>query len=646
MLASVWLLQGGVGGVRTSREATKGMSPLLSLHAFWSSSTEKWNFHISPDGKQLAWLGDHKEESAILYETLGETEVSAIHLGHPLDEFWWAEDSRHVLFLWDEHGDDSIHLWRADTDRPEAPPVDLTPYPGVLVQFHQSVPSDPAHLLIQHNRRDRAVFDLYRLNVDTWAETLVATNPGDVLTWITNPSGEVLARSRQLDGGGWTVEILESDGGGWKAGFSGKDDDDFQVVGHPLDGHEALALSGRGRDRTSLVRIDLATGHEELLYEDPRVDVDYADTRYATNELLAAFACPDYWRVTYFDEELEEVMNRFTRSAGDYAERFDMSRDERLWIINTESDTEDTAWYLYDTVTKQERLLYRFEAENYQGPMAHTQPIEVTTQDGLVIHGYLTIPVGSTGSQLPTVVRVHDGPRERVYWEFNRETQFLANRGYAVLEVNFRGSGGYGKEFRRAGIGEFASAMHSDVLDAVSWAVSEGVTDPDRVAIYGWGYGGYEALVAASYTPDVFAAAIDAAGPTDWVKALESMPPYMQADKLILQSYLGNPATPEGHEMMRVASPSLHLDRIVRPLLVVQGGRDAWGIQGQVEEMVERLRERDAPVEYLFLEDEGRSIQHWENHLRFYRVLESFLAKHLGGRVSPITADEMWLGLQ
>ncbi len=278
--------------------------------------------------------------------------------------------------------------------------------------------------------------------------------------------------------------------------------------------------------------------------------------------------------------------------------------------------------------------------------MAPMQPIEFTAQDGVLIRGYLTIPVGSAGTNLPMVVTVHDGPWDRSYWSFDRETQFLANRGYAVLDVNFRGSGGYGKRFMQLGIGKFATTMHSDILDAVSWGIAEGVADPDRVAIYGWGYGGFESLVAASSTPNVFAAAIDAAGTTDWEKTLESLPPYMQARKLMLQTYIGDPSTVEGLESLREASPIHQIDRIVRPLLVAQGGNDAWGIQDQVEEMVARLRELDAPVEYLYFENEGRSIQNWENQLRFYRAVESFLAKHLGGRISPITADEMWIGLQ
>jgi dipeptidyl aminopeptidase/acylaminoacyl peptidase len=382
------------------------------------------------------------------------------------------------------------------------------------------------------------------------------------------------------------------------------------------------------------------------VWEHPEVDVEYAWARYANNGLMAAYACPDRWKIEYFDPELEEVMGRFRGDQNRYVELFDWSRDERLWIVNTESDVEGVAWYLYDKETKQERLLSGADLANPRDRLAPMQPIRFAAQDGLEIHGYLTVPVGSTGTNLPLVVTVHDGPWDRSYWSFDREAQFLANRGYAVLDVNFRGSSGYGTSFERAGVGEFARAMHSDILDAVSWAVSEGVADPDRVAIYGWGYGGYEALVAASFTPDVFAAAIDAAGTPDWEQALDSLPPYMQTSRLGLRTFIGDPATSEGLEALRAASAIHHIDRIVRPLLVVQGGNDAWGIQGQVEAMVSRLRERDAPVAYLLLENEGRSIQNWENHLRFYRALEGFLAKHLGGRVSPVTADEMWLGLQ
>jgi dipeptidyl aminopeptidase/acylaminoacyl peptidase len=244
------------------------------------------------------------------------------------------------------------------------------------------------------------------------------------------------------------------------------------------------------------------------------------------------------------------------------------------------------------------------------------------------------------------VVKVHDGPWDRTYWGFDEETQFLANRGYAVLDVNFRGSSGYGRSFMQAGIGEFGNAMHSDILDAVAWAVAKGVADPDRIALYGWGYGGYEALVGVSFTPDVFAAAIAVAGTSNWEKTLASLPTYMLERKLDLQTYVGDPSTPEGIEELRDASPIHQIDDVVRPLFVVQGENDVWGIQDEVEEMVERLRSRDATVEYLVLENEGRSIQNWENQLRFYRALESFLAKHLGGRVSPITADEMWIGVK
>jgi dipeptidyl aminopeptidase/acylaminoacyl peptidase len=572
--------------------------------------------------------------------------VTAIQLGRPLEEFWWGKDSRHILFSWDEYGDENYHLLMADTEHPKAPYVDLTPHPGVLVLFHQEFPSDPVHLLIQHNRRDRALFDLYRLNIDTREETLVAKNPGDVLDWITNPAGEVLARSRQLDSGGWKMEVYDKDADAWSEGFSGEDEDEFSVIGYPLDPHDVRALSGRGRDRISLVQVDLATGREEILYEHPEVDVESAWARDETNELMAAFACPDRWQVKYFDSELEEVMNRFRGDSNRYAEQYDASRDERFWIINTESDTEGLAWYLYDKETKRERLLSRSDIASYQDRMAPMQPIQFATQDGLEIHGYLTIPVGSTGTDLPMVVTVHDGPWDRTYWSFDREAQLLANRGYAVLNVNFRGSSGYGKNFKQAGVGEFAGAMHNDILDAVSWAVAEGIADPDRVAIYGWGYGGYEALVAASYTPDVFAAAIDAAGTTDWERVLDSLPPYMQTTRIALQTFIGDPSTREGSKALEWASPIYKIEQIVRPLLVVQGGNDAWGIQGQVEEMVSRLRKRKAPVEYLFLKKEGRWIQNWENQLRFYRALESFLNKHLDGRVSPITADEMWLGVQ
>jgi dipeptidyl aminopeptidase/acylaminoacyl peptidase len=640
------MLHGRTGALSASREALRALPPLISLHEFWSNSVEKWNFQISPDGKSLAWLGDVQAEAAIEYQRLDEETTTSIYLGRSLEEFWWAEDSRHLFFFWDEYGDENFHLLMADTEHPDAPYVDLTPYPGVVVYYHQQFPDDPAHILIQHNRRDRAVFDLYRLNIYTREEAMLEENPGDVLDWFTDLSGEVMARSRQLDEGGWNMEVYDRDADTWTVGFSGEDEDEFSLIGYSRGLHHIKALSSRGRDRTSVVEIDFTTGVEKVIYEHPEVDVESADAQYPTDELTAVFVAPDFWRVKYFDPELEAVMSRFRKGDRAYAEKFDSSRDDRFWIIDTESDTEGLTWYLYDKETKEQRILFGSEFSIHERSLSAMQPIEFTAQDGLPIHGYLTIPVGSTGTNLPMVVVVHDGPWDRTYWEFNREAQFLANRGYAVLDVNFRGSTGYGKEFMNAGIGEFASAMHSDILDAVSWAIAEGVADPDRIAIYGWGYGGYEALVAASYTPDVFAAVIDAAGATDWKQVLESLPSYMQESRWALETFIGDPSTRRGRKALKAASPIWRIDQIRGPLLVVQGGNDAWGIQDQVEEMVARLRERDVPVEYLLLENEGRSIQSWENDLRFYRALEGFLAKHLGGRGSPITADEMWLGLQ
>jgi dipeptidyl aminopeptidase/acylaminoacyl peptidase len=640
MLAVVWLLE----PESTFAEKEEQLPELIPIRDLFANPDARWSYKLSPDGKRLGWIGSYEGHPTVHFQKLGEDEVHAIRTHRDIWNFWWVQDSRRIFFSWDDQGDENWHLLMVDTDHPEKPHVDLTPWPGRRARVHQVFPDDPTHILIKDNRRDVVVFDFYRMNLDTGETELLFENPGDVRDWITNPQGEMLGRIRgERD---WSLELWRADSGTWERRFGGEFGDSFRVVGRPLDVTQVWALSNRGRDRVALVQVDLETGKEKVVYSHDEVDVDGAWADLETYALRRTSSSPGTYKAHYFDEKLERVVEGFRKDRRANVWVTGFSRDERMWTVAVSSDTEGTSYHLFDGETSERTLLFQADIARHKDRLSPMQPIVFTARDGLRIHGYLTLPKGSSGTNLPLVLDVHGGPWWRWRWGFNLAAQFLANRGYAVLQVNYRGSTGYGRRFMEAAIGEFGGRMQDDLLDAVAWAVEQGIADPERMAIYGWDYGGYAVLEALTATPNRFAAGVAASAPADWVAALEQMPPYWMEQAALYHAYLGDPANPEQRKRLRELSPIHRLDRVVRPLLVIQGARDIRGMTEQAEAVVAALRAGEAPVEYLEFPDEGHWIQNWQNNVRLYRTLEDFLGTHLGGRRSPLDAIEMWLGLQ
>jgi dipeptidyl aminopeptidase/acylaminoacyl peptidase len=640
MLALVWALE----PQSTSAEQEPGLPELISIRDLFANPDERWNYKLSPDGKRLGWIGSYEGHPTVHFQKLGEDEVHAIRTQRDIWNFWWVQDSRRIFFSWDQGGDENWHLLMVDTDHPEEPYVDLTPWPGRRAWVHQVFPDDPAHILIVDNRRDVAVFDFYRMNLDTGETELLFENPGDVRSWITDPQGRMLGRIRGEHD--WSLELWRPESRKWERRFGGEFGDSFRIVGRPRDVKQVWALSNRGRDRIALVRVDLETGAEKAVYADPDVDVDGAWTDPDTYALRSAWSSPGYSEPHYFDEEIERVVEGFREQPHANIGITGYSRDHRMWTVSVTTDTAGTSYHLFDSATGQRTLLSEADIARYEDRFAPMRPVAFTARDGLRIHGYLTLPKGTSGTQLPLVLDVHGGPFWRWRWGFNHSAQFLANRGYAVLQVNYRGSTGYGRRFMEAARGEFGGRMQDDLLDAVAWAVERRIADPERIAIYGWDYGGYAVLQALTATPKLFAAGVAASAPADWVAALEQMPPYWGEHAERYHTYLGDPADPEQRETLRALSPIHRLDRVVRPLLLIQGARDIRGMTEQAEAVLAALRARGAAVESLEFPDEGHWIQHWQNNVRLYRRLEGFLASHLGGRRSPLDAVELWLGLQ
>ncbi|WP_066903848.1 S9 family peptidase [Millisia brevis] len=563
-----------------------------------------------------------------------------------IDTFFWSPDGRYLLFQQDTDGDENWHLHRVDVTRPDEPAEDVTPFPGVrLLGVHLPV-DRPGSAYVQLNRRRPNLGDLYELDPGTGALTVVAENPGDIVSWL--PTGKrVLAFTVEADGDHVLSEWID---GGLRTitRFAG-DDIIFGVSPNAPtpDGAGLWIGSSRGSDRTRLVRLDLNTGEQVGVDSHPIFDLDTprpeADSRFpsslilhpTTGELLGARYLGDRQEIHALDPHFAEVLPRLEAlSDGDLA-RVSCDRTGLRWVVDFTHDRDPNVTWFYDHITGQARLLFRPYPHLDPTDLAPVTPITLTARDGLTLPCHLTLPVGVEQRNLPTVVLVHGGPWYRDSWCYDPEVQLLANRGYAVLQVNFRGSTGYGKAHTRAGIGEFAGRMHDDLLDAVDWAIAQGHTDPQRVAIYGCSYGGYAALVGAAFTPDRFAAAISYTGMSDLTDLVRSVVPF--ARRLVVNSYLryiGDPDDPIAEADMLARSPISRVDDITAPVLLIHGARDVRVHRRNSDQVFDALRARGAEVDYLVNENEGHWFINSDSNIELYTRLERFLARHLGGRTA------------
>lgn len=612
-------------------EASK-LPELIPASTFFRDRPNSWHHRISPDGKKLLWIAPKQGRPTIHFQPIGGGSIQTLNTRPSGEHILWASDNRRVIFLQDKAGDENHHLYVADTESPEEPERDLTPFDGVKVWWQQIFPDDPAHLLIGINKRDRTLFDLYRINIETEALELVAENSGDVLKWITDMKGAIVARYRRLEDGGWVLEAPSTDKGRWRSLITGTFEEEHSHQFHPPGNIYVLALSNVGRDKKALVRVNLRTGEENVIYSHPKVDIDHVWIDQETYKPLRASSWLGYLEFHNFDRELGGDLRRFEKTEPANVRVPSTDRKKTLLIVHVTTDRIGTAVYLLNRKTKTSTLLATPPIAEHQDKLSKTKPVSFASRDGLMLHGYLTVPHGTEGKNLPMVLKVHGGPWSHDVWGYEPDDQFLANRGYAVLKVNYRGSIGYGKAFARAIRHEFARKVHNDLVDAVNWAIKQGVADPSKIAIYGRSYGGYAALVGLTFTPEVFAAGIDVVGVSDLVMTLENFPPYWKLWRYRWENYVGNPQDSTDRVDLASRSPINFVDRIKRPLLVAQGVNDVRVLRENSDRLVQIMRERDLPVEYIVFDDEGHRIEKPRNRLRLARRIEAFLAKHLGGR--------------
>ena len=621
------------------------LPPLQPARSYAANLDVSGAHQLSPDGRRLAWLARSGFGPGVFVKDLDSGQQRLVLKGSPQPA--WAADSTTLLLQGSAGGEDESRVLALDTRRPDAPLQDLTPYPRRISYLLGQAQHGP-DLLIASNRRDPKVFDLYRRPPGPGEMTLVAQNPGDVRDWITDTEGRLVGRTRH-DGQRAVLERPAADGSAaWKQAFAWPLMEDLRVLSVPAASTTAWALSNRSRDKLALVRLDLDSGQESVVLEDPRVDLSGVLMSPAQDRPLMAWYQPGLPARTFFDARLQAAVEGLMAGrAGEFVPTA-QSADGR-WLVGLLNHAQGSETVLLDVAERRHTVLGQSTRGLLRrgGPLPEQQPITVTSRDGLPLHGYLTLPSGISPDRprgLPAVVLVHGGPWSRDHWGDSREVDFLVNRGYAVLQLNFRGSAGYGRAFRDRGIGEMAGKMHEDVLDGVDWLVAQGIADPARVAIVGSSYGGYEALVGASLSPTRFACAAAHAAPTDLARLVETAPAHWELALHPWRVFAGDPARPEERARMDAKSPLYHATSVSAPLLLMHGRHDDRVKIEQADRLVQALRQAGKPVDYVVFEREGHGLEHWTSRLRYFRKLEDFLAGCLGGRSGGFDLFELAAG--
>ena len=603
---------------------------------------------ISPDGKQLAFLAP---VNGVLNVWVGPADnpsaAKAVtnDTSRGIRRYFWAYTNQHILYLQDKGGDENWRVYSVDLANNNAE-KGLTPFDKANARIEEVSHKFPDEILVGLNNRDARFHDLHRVNIRTGQMTLLAQNDGfagfqtdDYIvrfaTKMTPDGGKEILKPDEL--GGWTVFI--------KIGM--EDEMTTYPAGFDKTGKTLYLMDSRGRNTSALTALNLDTNQQTFIGENPVADV--AGIRiHPTEKNIQAYAANylrNEWRIV--DKSIQGDFDYLRGvSEGDFNVD-SRTLDDKKWIVTYVMDNGPVRYYLYDRSKKKADFLFTNNQDLEKATLAKMTPVIIKSRDGMDLISYLTLPptervTGSTprpSKPLPMVLQVHGGPNYRVAWEYSDTDQWLANRGYAVLSVNFRGSTGFGKNFINAGNLEWAGKMHDDLIDAVNWAVKEKIADPQKVAIMGGSYGGYATLVGLTFTPDVFACGVDFFGPSNLVTFLSTIPipPNWVLDVDAVR--VGDHRTEEGRSFLNQRSPLTFVDRITKPLLIGQGANDPTVKQSESDQIVKAMQDKKIPVTYVLFSDEGHGFARPENVMSFMAVAEGFLAQHLGGRYQPIGGD-------
>jgi dipeptidyl aminopeptidase/acylaminoacyl peptidase len=611
------------------------MAELIPLPVLFGNP-ERVSPQISPDGTQLAWIAPHEGVlnvwlAPVSMESgldLAAARVVTSDTDRGIRQFSWAHDGRHLLYLQDTGGDEN---WRLhDIDLQTMQHRDLTPFEGVQTELIAVEPEYPTEILVGLNKDNPQLHDVYRLDLGTGDLTKEVTNPG-FIGWLADTQLAVRAGFAPQPDGSMAVMVRDGADDEWRQLLIVPAEDALStdVITFSRDGRSMLLASSVDAETAQLVRVDLATGTTEVLAGDPVADVSGVKIDPASREPQVVMVQKARSEYLVLDQSVAGDLAAIRAlHPGDPSIQNTDDADQ-VWLVSFTNDAGPVPFYAYDRRTGTSQFLFEHQPALSDYQLAPMEPFSFTARDGLTIHGYLTFPAGAERSQLPAVLNVHGGPWARDRWGFVPEAQWLANRGYLSIQVNFRGSTGYGKAFVNAGDREWGAAMQDDLSDAVAYVIGQGWADPARVAIYGGSYGGYAALAGATFTPDLYRCAVDIVGPSNLITLIETIPPYWAPLVAQFHNRVGNPET--DRDFLWSRSPLSAADRITIPLLIAQGANDPRVKQAESEQIVAALDKAGIDHEYMLFPDEGHGFAKPENRLKFYAAAERFLAKHLGG---------------
>jgi dipeptidyl aminopeptidase/acylaminoacyl peptidase len=623
-------------GLRPARGAAE--AELVDRRVFFDNPDYR-SVYISPDGEHIAYLAPLGGVSNLWVAPAADPQS-----GRPLTHagnrnlggnFRWAHTNRHIVFFQEHEGDEN---WRASSvDIGDGAIRLLTPERGVKSFIQESDRKFPQEMLIRHNQRDKRFFDLFRVDIVTGRSELLYENR-DYVFLITDSDFRLRLGGRFAnDGSAEVFERREDDEWAPFITVPIGDLDGTRLLDFSADGKTLYMLDTRDRDKAALVAIDMATREKQVLAEDDEADI--ARVSFSHRRPLAAAAIKDRMRWHAIDPAAAKDLALLAGYRPGDIEFTGRSYGNRKVTVYFERDDASGEYVLLDREAGAVRPLY-VQRKSLNGiSLRPLEPVVITARDGLLLNGYLTRPAAAAGNPLPLVLAIHGGPYERDTWGFSPTHQWLANRGYAVLSVNYRGSTGFGKAFVTAADHEWGGRMHDDLIDALDWAVAKGIAEPKRVGFFGGSYGGYSALMAATKTPEKFACIIDLFGVSNLITFMKTIPPYWGPSFSIWKNRVGDPDTEAGRAFLNDRSPLNHIDRATKPILIAQGMRDVRVVPAESEQMVTALKEKGVPVTYVTFADEGHGFVRPANRLAFDAVAEAFLAKHLGGRFQPVGDD-------
>lgn len=609
------------------------MTRQIPLEDFFRNS-ERTGYQLSPDGSYISYMAPYKDRLNVFVRRVDETDEHAIRITNETERsvagYMWADNQR-LLYMKDTAGDENYQLYGVHRDGSDDRAY--TAFDGVRTSLIDDLEEQQGVVMIGMNKRNPEVFDPYRLNIETGELTLLAENPGNIQGWMTDHDGRLRVATAIVDGVNTQILYRDTEDEPFRPVLTTNFRDVVSFMEFTPDNKEVYAATNLHRDKTILVRMNPATCEElEVLYENERYDIASISYSRKRKKLLSVYCTGHKEPVRhYFDAEEEQLRQRIKAHFPN--QRYgiaDTDKAEENYLIYVGGDRTRGSYWHYNALTDEAKKIADLAPWIKSDEMNAMHPVCYTTRDGLQIEAYLTLPDGltpDTAKQLPIVVNPHGGPWARDCWGYSSEVQFLSNRGYAVFQMNFRGSTGYGRHFLEASYKQWGLKMQDDITDGVKWLIEKGIANPNRIAIYGGSYGGYATLAGLTFTPDLYACGIDYVGVSNLFTFMQTIPPYWRPMLEMMYEQVGHPE--HDADQLAATSPALHADKIKVPLFVAQGANDPRVNKAESDQMVEALRQRGVVVEYMVKDNEGHGFHNQENRFDFYRAMERFLKAHL-----------------